>query len=666
MALGIAAKVFYVQIDPLVLQIEEALPGANCGGCGQPGCSGAAVAIAQGRMPANGCVAGGAKVGAEIAKILGVEIKETEPQVARVGCRYPVARADLKYDYLAETGITDCRAAVLLYGGPKECPVGCIGLGSCVKACPFEALGIGPDGLPVVDESRCTGCGSCVRTCPMGIMNLTSVTNRILGEYSLGDCTAPCQRTCPAGIDIPEQIRQTSLGNYDEALRIIKERNPLPLICGRICPNPCELACRRNLADEPVAINPLKRFVADIERTSGKRQQPFKAPATGKKTAVIGCGVEGLTAAYFLARLGHRTKLFEGKKQLGGLLRTAIPENRLPREVLDWEIQGILDMGVEAETGRSFGRDFGLADLFDQGFDTALLAMGGWDALLASGQTLPAGPGLPGMFLLLPLNMAWATGQKVDIGRNVVILGGRDALKTARRCLKMGADKATILSPNTRGKLDISGTELEQAQADGIMVWTTAQVNRLMGVGDRLTQLAFRSGGDVERIINVDSLIVASGRLPEMVVVKEAEPDGTIPQVPGAQVRWRTMVPYDKFGRRPFDMFAGREPVSDFRAAVEAIGAGRRAAAVMHKFLMGLEIEPPKGAIGSGPAIIDVDYVDNLMETGPRVLMPQATPRERLNPKQEVNLGLDEEAARAEARRCLNCGLVCYYRKKYN
>ena len=214
------------------------MPGANCGGCGQPGCSGAAAAIAQGIMPANGCVAGGAAVAVEIARIMGVEIKETEPQVARVGCRYPVARADLKYDYLSETGVTDCRAAVLLYGGPKECPVGCIGLGSCVKACPFDALSIGPEGLPVVDETRCTGCGSCARTCPVGIMNLTSVTNRILGEYSLGDCTAPCQRTCPAGINIPEQIRQTTLGNYDEALKVIKERNPLPLICGGSVPIP--------------------------------------------------------------------------------------------------------------------------------------------------------------------------------------------------------------------------------------------------------------------------------------------------------------------------------------------------------------------------------------------------------------------------------------------
>jgi Na+-translocating ferredoxin:NAD+ oxidoreductase RNF subunit RnfB len=197
------------------------------------------------------------------SEILGVEVELKEPEIAQIGCRYSVARADIKFLY---DGVNDCRAAMLLNGGVKECPIGC--LGSCIGVCPFDALSMGDDGLPVVHEHICTGCGTCVRTCPKEIIALTSVSNRILGEYTTAECTAPCQRTCPAGINIQEQLRtcpaginiqeqlrQTALGHYLEAVRVIKERNPLPLVCGRICPHPCEFECRRNLQDEPVAIN---------------------------------------------------------------------------------------------------------------------------------------------------------------------------------------------------------------------------------------------------------------------------------------------------------------------------------------------------------------------------------------------------------------------------
>ena len=355
LGLGVAARVFYVESDPIAEAIEEALPGANCGGCGFAGCSGAAEAIAAGNSAPSVCVAGGAEVNALVSAIMGVEVKETEPQIAQVGCRYPVKRADVKYSY---EGLSDCRAAVMMAGGPKHCPVGCIGLGSCVKACPFDALSIGPDDLPVVDPYKCTGCGNCVRTCPVNIMQLTSVTDRILGEYTTDHCTAPCQRTCPAGINIPEQIRLTALGDYAGALGVIKERNPLPLICGRICPHPCELACRRNLSDEPVGINPLKRFVSDWERENGQRLNLYKAPPSGKKIAIIGGGAEGLSAGWFLARLGHSPAIFESQSKLGGILRTVIPASRLPRDVLDWEIDGILEMGVEARTKQALGKGF--------------------------------------------------------------------------------------------------------------------------------------------------------------------------------------------------------------------------------------------------------------------------------------------------------------------
>ncbi|MCF8032933.1 MAG: FAD-dependent oxidoreductase [Desulfarculaceae bacterium] len=665
MGLGAAAKIFYVEVDPLVAAIEEALPGANCGGCGYAGCATAAANIATGKMAPNGCVGGGPEVGVAVAAILGVAVTEVEPQVAQVGCRYPTARADRKYLY---DGAPDCRAAVLLAGGPKECPVGCIGLGSCVNACPFGALSIGPDGLPVVDHYLCTGCGTCERTCPMGIMHLTSVSNRILDEITEGDCSAPCQRRCPAGIDIPKQINRTAQGDYDGALAVIKERNPLPLICGRICPHPCEEECRRNLADEPVAINPLKRFVADRERASGQHVIPYKAPATGRKVAVIGGGVEGLSTAYFLARLGHSPTVFEAQDKLGGMLRSVISPSRLPREVLDWEIEGILAMGVEARTGQVFGQDFDPASLFGEGFEAVVAATGGWDAALLMGQPGQTRPSLPGLQLLLPLNLAWAKGQEVDLGSKVVLVGGREMLATARQCREHGAGSVTILFTGSREALGLGEAELRAAEDEGIVLHFAARVTGLQGDGGKLTGLSFQQppsngGQPSEQMLPADSVVATSGRAPGVILVPDqgldddGKPMGTA---------WHTVMPYSPPVGGAQGLFAAEEAVSDFRAAVEAIGAGRRAAASMQAIMEGKPAEGPEGMLGQDAQVLDVNKLFNLLDASPRQLMPVNEDAVALEQGSELELGLDEEAARQEAQRCLNCGLICYRRTQYS
>lgn len=664
LGLGVAAKVFYVKVDPLVEAVEEALPGANCGGCGFAGCSSAAIAIASGSAQANVCVGGGPEVGIAVAAIMGVEIKETEPQVAQVGCRYPVQRADLKYDY---SGLRDCRAAVILAGGPKECPIGCIGLGSCAMACPFDALKIGPDGLPVVDEFKCTGCGTCVRTCPQHIMNLTSVSDRILAEQREVDCFAPCQRACPAGINVPEQLRQSSLGHWDKALAVIKERNPLPLLCGYICPHPCEHACRRNLADDPVAINPLKRLAADKERQSGQRVQPYKAPASGRKVAVIGGGVEGLSASYFLARLGHAPEIFEGRKELGGILRSVIPAQRLPRDVIDWEIQGVLDMGVEAHTGKSFGRDITLSGLFKEGFEAVFTATGGWDSLLMQGEILPA-PAQPSLYLMLPLNLALVSGKEVKLGSRVVIVGGgKKALALAKDLRGRGVDSVTILWRRDLDQVNVGKEQLSEAREQGIKARLGVRVSRLMGRDDGITHLAYtdrkqhNSGGETgERVVECDAVIVAGGRLPEMIFVPWGEEQG------GGQGKWQTLVPYSDPSAEPRGLFDAGEPVSDYRAAVEAVAGGRRAAASIHQALSGQDIAPPQRMLAPQDKVLSVASLSNLMEVPQAHAFPRFDMPAELPMQTGELVELSEEAAKEEARRCLNCGLICYYRTKYN
>src|SRR4030042_1853448 len=290
-----------------------------------------------------------------------------QPELASPPCTYAFQDADLKFMY---DGVRDCRAAALLSGGSKVCPIGCIGLGTCARACPFDALSMGPDNLPVVNLEQCTGCGTCERICPKNIITLTSNSRRIGREYTLDQCTAPCQRSCPAGIEIPVYIRKIREGDPLGAVEVIKETNPFPLVCGRICVHPCEYECRRNLVDEPVAINYLKRFAADFEMKSGQRVQIPRAPESGKRVAVIGGGAEGLTAAYFINRLGHDAVVYEGSPRLGGLLRTGLAENRLPQDVLEWEINGILDAGVQAKTDQKLGKNFTVESLLKEGFQT--------------------------------------------------------------------------------------------------------------------------------------------------------------------------------------------------------------------------------------------------------------------------------------------------------
>jgi len=172
LGLALASKIFYVYVDPKIEAVAAALPGANCGGCGMPGCGANAEAIVAGKASPASCVAGGPDISAEIARILGVSLEAREPDFARPGCTYGYQDAEQKFIY---EGIRDCRAAALLHGGSKVCPIGCIGLGTCVRACPFGALSMGPDNLPVVNHDKCTGCGTCERICPKHIIDRKSV-----------------------------------------------------------------------------------------------------------------------------------------------------------------------------------------------------------------------------------------------------------------------------------------------------------------------------------------------------------------------------------------------------------------------------------------------------------------------------------------------------------
>ena len=651
--LAIASKIFYVYVDPLILSIEDVLPGANCGGCGLPGCNSNAEAIAAGTAAPNSCVAAGDDVAEAIAKILGVTVEAKEPDIAKPGCTYSTADAEIKYIY---DGLSDCKAAALFSGGMKVCSIGCLGLGSCVKACQFGALSMGPEGLPIVDETLCTGCGACEKACPKNIINLSSVTRRIMREYTTEMCTTPCQRACPAGINISEYINQISMGDYHQAVQVIKERNPFPTVIGRICPRPCENDCRRKYVDEPVAINFLKRFAADFERRENKRILPYKAPSTNRKIAIIGGGVEGLSAAFFAARLGHDPTLFEAGSYLGGLLRSAIARYRLSDKILDWDIDGILEMGVKAETEKVMGKDISLQSLLNDGYEAVFTAFGGWDSRLLQDSKETAGP-VPGIYLLIDF-LKGAENSKFQWRSDVVIAGGGNlAFKAARLCKKNGAKKITIIFRETRDQVETEKSDLKNIEEEGIKFIFNSGITEITGEEDQLSSLEYTSlDGFAKQTIKTKALILSSGRFPELIFTRI---NTDIDDNTGPSLLWKGVEPCKpSVLDESKGFFAPGDVKTDYSAAIKAINGGRRAAASIHMVINGLPLSVPDTILTSDSMVQNIDTLKNV-EIMPRQIMPLA-PYEDMETCDELEKGFDEKTALAEAKRCLQCGLICY------
>jgi NADPH-dependent glutamate synthase beta subunit-like oxidoreductase len=664
--LALASKIFYVYVDPKIEAVEEALPGANCGGCGLPGCSANAAAIVSGTSATASCVAGGPELAVEIAEIMGVEFEAREPDVARPGCTYGYQDADLKYMY---DGIRDCRAAALLSGGSKVCPIGCLGLGTCVRACPFDALSMGPDNLPVVNLDRCTGCGTCERVCPKHIITLSSYSRRVQKEYTTDECTAPCQRTCPAGIRIPAYIREIREGNYLEAVRVIKETNPFPLVCGRICIHPCEYECRRNLVDEPVAINHLKRFASDYEMNSGERVQIPRAPETGKRVAVVGGGAEGLTAAYFLNRLGHDATVYEATSHLGGLLRTGIAENRLPKEVLEYEINGILEAGVEFMTHQKLGRDFTIDSLLRDDYLAVLIATGGWDTQMSDHERGQASQALPGIQVLLDFILAQRAGNKPATGKQVMMLGGgKAALEAARACIREGAKSVHLIFRKSRERAPFTVEEITKAEGEDIQFHFETALTKMKGENSKLTHVEIARISEFgvredSETLPVDTLLTGAGRFPELIYVHRTKKGEEEEEQTQAPILWETLVPYaSPFAEQDIGIFRPGEVTSDYKAVVEAIGAGRRAASSIQQFLEGEPVDAPEHMIRTYTDVLNVYQLEPVSEM-PREEMPEISREEQVaDPNAELAVGYLEEQAIREAKRCLQCGLICYRR----
>jgi len=660
--LSIASKVFYVYEDPKIGEVEDSLLGANCGGCGYAGCSAAAQAVVAGKEGPDICVAGGPDISLAVASVMGMEVEIKEAEVASLSCTYGFNDADKKYIY---NGINDCRAANLFGGGQKVCTIGCVGLGTCVRACPFGALVLSDNGLPVIDIERCRGCGVCVDVCPKHIIKLSSTTLRMIGDYRDDECTTPCQRLCPTGIDIPSYIKMIKEKNFKGAIRKIREKNPLPLICSRICPAPCESECRRGLVDQSLAINDLKRFVADYEIKCGERFHPYKGPDSGKKVAVIGGGAQGLTSSYYLASLGHQPTIYEATPKLGGIIRNVISKSRLPDEIINQEIQGILDIGVKAETSKAIGSDINITSLLnDNDFDSVVLASGGFDSRKILRKGLQSEVLIPGLYILLDFFADNSKDKELKVGKNVYIVGGgTSTLSAAQICLSRGAEKVTLIYPFTEDEIKSRGIDIENVNNDNIQFIFSSKIVKLSGEGDTLQQISIKHLDNSIELLSLETLIVATGRLSDLVFVK------IIDEETGDRTKkWQTIDTYKVLPEnKSSDLFNIRDNalVNDNIAVVKSISRGRKIARSLHLYLNGKDIVPQENIINNESKILNTDIVEDI-ETIFRLPVPHSSKSQNYGEsdsfyrKDEIVIGYSEEIAVKESERCLQCGLICY------
>jgi len=479
---------------------------------------------------------------------------------------------------------------------------------------------------------------------------------------------SPCQHTCPVGINIPKYVAQVADGEYLEAINTIRERNPFPAICGRICHHPCEGRCRRGELDDPVAIRALKRFAADWYFDHVRELSPPEPfPQThSQKVAVVGAGPTGLSCAYFLAQMGYPVTLFEALPLGGGMLSVAIPDFRLPREVIEKEIEYIEKRGVEIKYSTPINVNFTIENIRNSGFQAVFIAAG---AQRSQNIGIPGElEDVEGFYYGLRFLRDVKVGKPVKIGRRVAVIGGGNvALDSSRTALRLGADEVNIFYRRSREEMPVTEVEYDEALAEGIQVSFLVSPTRIVSDDWKVTGLQcirMRLGepeasgrrrpipvSGSEFFARADTVIAAVGQAPDLSFLP---PDSAL-----ERTRWeRLAVDENKLVTSVPGIFAGGDFVSGPGMVIEAVAAGRRGAIAIDKYLRGdtsrVEMYDLK------PSIIQEEISreeEESWEPQFRPETPHISLQERKGSFKEIELSFSEEKARQEARRCLRCDL---------